>query len=107
MVTDGEFRRSLAPRHLLGLWWIEHTTQTHGYFFHDEETRNDSAQVVGKIRFTGAHPDLTAFKYLKSLTDGTDLVPRQSIRHGPVLRRTLPGTKTSLSSRRFTQTKTT
>ncbi|MGM1015542.1 5-methyltetrahydropteroyltriglutamate--homocysteine S-methyltransferase [Limosilactobacillus fermentum] len=80
VVTDGEFRRSYW--HLDTFWGfggIEHTTQTHGYFFHDEETRNDSAQVVGKIRFTGAHPDLTAFKYLKSLTDGTDLVPRQSI----------------------------
>lgn len=80
VVTDGEFRRSYW--HLDTFWGfggIEHTTQTHGYFFHDEETRNDSAQVAGKIRFTGAHPDLTAFKYLKSLTDGTDLVPRQSI----------------------------
>ena len=80
VVTDGEFRRSYW--HLDTFWGfggIEYTTQTHGYFFHDEETRNDSAQVAGKIRFTGAHPDLTAFKYLKSLTDGTDLVPRQSI----------------------------
>ena len=80
VVTDGEFRRSYW--HLDTFWGfggIEHTTQTHGYFFHDEETRNDSAQVAGKIRFTGAHPDLTAFKYLKSLTDGTNLVPRQSI----------------------------
>ncbi|MCG4778679.1 5-methyltetrahydropteroyltriglutamate--homocysteine methyltransferase, partial [Eggerthella lenta] len=51
----------------------------HGYFFHDEETRADSAQVEGKIRFNGTHPDLEAFKYLKSLTDGTDLIPRQSI----------------------------
>ncbi|MCQ5069046.1 5-methyltetrahydropteroyltriglutamate--homocysteine methyltransferase, partial [Faecalibacillus intestinalis] len=58
---------------------IAHTNPEHGYFFHDEETRADSAQVEGKIRFNGTHPDLEAFKYLKSLTDGTDLIPRQSI----------------------------
>ena len=80
VVTDGEFRRSYW--HLDTFWGfggIKHTTQEHGYFFHAEETRNDSAQVVGKIEFTGEHPDLTAFRYLKSLTDGTNLTPRQSI----------------------------
>ena len=79
-VTDGEFRRSYW--HLDTFWGFEgikHTQQEHGYFFHDEETRADSAQVEGKIRFNGTHPDLEAFKYLKSLTDGTDLTPRQSI----------------------------
>ena len=58
---------------------IKHTTQEHGYSSHDEETRNDSAQVEGKIKFTGDHPDLEAFKFLKSLTDGSDVTPRQSI----------------------------
>lgn len=80
IVTDGEFRRSYW--HLDTFWGfggIKHTKQAHGYFFHDEETRNDSTQVAGKIRFTGDHPDLEAFKYLKSLTDGTDITPRQSI----------------------------
>lgn len=80
IVTDGEFRRSYW--HLDTFWGfggIKHTTQQHGYFFHDEETRNDSAQVESKIRFTGEHPDLAAFKYLKSITDGTDVTPRQSI----------------------------
>ena len=98
VVTDGEFRRSYW--HLDTFWGfggIEHTTQTHGYFFHDEETRNDSAQVAGKIRFTGAHPDLTAFKFLVNRS-----------RHRPsVTPNSTGGTKTSLSSRRFTQTKTT
>ena len=67
IVTDGEFRRSYW--HLDTFWGfggIKHTTQEHGYFFHDEETRNDSAQVEGKIKFTGDHPDLEAFKFLKS-----------------------------------------
>ena len=79
-VTDGEFRRSYW--HLDTFWGFEgiaHTVQAHGYQFHDEETRADSAQVVGKIKFNGTHPDLEAFKYLKSLTDGTGLIPRQSI----------------------------
>ena len=79
-VTDGEFRRSWW--HLDTFWGFEgiaHTNPEHGYFFHDEETRADSAQVEGKIRFNGTHPDLEAFKYLKSLTDGTGLIPRQSI----------------------------
>ena len=80
VVTDGEFRRSYW--HLDTFWGfggIKHTTQARGYLFHDEETRNDSAQVSGKITFTGSHPDLTAFKYLKTLTDGTELIPRQSL----------------------------
>ena len=80
VVTDGEFRRSYW--HLDTFWGfggIKHTTQARGYLFHDEETRNDSAQVSGKIVFTGSHPDLTAFKYLKTLTDGTELIPRQSL----------------------------
>lgn len=80
IVTDGEFRRSYW--HLDTFWGfggIKHTKQEHGYFFHDEETRNDSAQVEGKIEFTGDHPDLEAFKYLKSITDSSDVTPRQSI----------------------------
>lgn len=82
IVTDGEFRRSYW--HLDTFWGfggVKHTKQTHGYFFHDEETRNDSAQVEGKIRFTGEHPDLSSFKYLQKVVDelGADVTPRQSI----------------------------
>lgn len=79
-VTDGEFRRSYW--HLDTFWGfagIKHTKQTHGYFFHDEETRNDSAQVSGKIAYQAGHPDVEAFKFLKKLTAGTDVIPRQSI----------------------------
>ena len=79
-VTDGEFRRSWW--HLDTFWGFEgiaHTNPEHGYFFHGEETRADSAAVTGKVRFNGTHPDLEAFKYLKRLTGGTDLIPRQSI----------------------------
>ncbi|GAA3628277.1 5-methyltetrahydropteroyltriglutamate--homocysteine S-methyltransferase [Lactobacillus hamsteri] len=80
VVTDGEFRRSYW--HLDTFWGfdgISHTTQKQGYLFHDEETRNDSAQVNGKIRFAGDHPDLEAFKFLRNLTKDADVVARQSI----------------------------
>ena len=82
IVTDGEFRRSYW--HLDTFWGfggIKHTKQAHGYFFHDEETRNDSAQVEGKIKFTGKHPDLSSFEYLKKVVDetGANVIPRQSI----------------------------
>lgn len=80
IVTDGEFRRSYW--HLDTFWGfggIKHTKQQHGYLFHNEETRNDSAQVEGKIKFTGDHPDLRAFKFLKSITADSNVTPRQSI----------------------------
>lgn len=80
IVTDGEFRRSYW--HLDTFWGFDgvaHTKQAEGYAFHDEVTRNDSAQVTGKIAFNPNHPDLAAFKFLKELTDGTDLTPRQSL----------------------------
>ncbi|WP_168180729.1 MULTISPECIES: 5-methyltetrahydropteroyltriglutamate--homocysteine S-methyltransferase [Lactobacillus] len=80
VVTDGEFRRSYW--HLDTFWGfdgIAHTTQKQGYLFHDEETRKDSAQINGKIRFAGDHPDLEAFKFLRNLTKGKGVTPRQSI----------------------------
>ena len=80
-VTDGEFRRSWW--HLDTFWGFDgvkkSTQDTGGYQFHDEKTRNESAQVVGEIAFKPGHPDVEAFKFLKTLTDGTDTVPRQSI----------------------------
>ncbi|MEJ6347865.1 5-methyltetrahydropteroyltriglutamate--homocysteine S-methyltransferase [Holzapfeliella sp. He02] len=81
IVTDGELRRSYW--HLDTFWGfdgISHTKQEHGYLFHGVETRNDSAQVSGKIKFNPNHPDLLAFKYLQSLVEHDDeLVARQSI----------------------------
>lgn len=77
-VTDGEFRRSYW--HLDFFWGFEgvsHVTMDHGYFFHGEETRADSARLVGKIRFSG-HPFLAHFKYLKSIA-GEGVVVRQTI----------------------------
>lgn len=81
IVTDGEFRRSYW--HLDTFWGfsgIAHTYADHGYLFHDEETRNDSAQVVGKIAFDPEHNDLKAFKFLNELVqDQPGIIARQSI----------------------------
>lgn len=80
IVTDGEFRRSYW--HLDTFWGfdgIKHTVQDTGYLFHDEETRKDSAQVSGKIAFSGDHPDLEAFKFLRDITKDQAVIPRQSI----------------------------
>lgn len=55
VVSDGEFRRSYW--HLDTFWGfdgINHTQAEYGYFFHNEETRSDSATVVGKV----FHPQL-------------------------------------------------
>lgn len=81
IVTDGEFRRSYW--HLDTFWGfagIKHTKPEHGYFFHDEETRADSAQVIGKISFDPEHHDLKAFKFLHDLVaDHDGITARQSI----------------------------
>lgn len=81
IITDGEFRRSYW--HLDTFWGfngIKHTKPEHGYFFHDEETRADSAQVAGKITFNAQHPDLAAYKFLHELTgEDAEVTARQSI----------------------------
>ena len=80
IVTDGEFRRSYW--HLDTFWGfdgVEHVQAEHGYQFHGLETRKDAVKVVGKIRYKPGHPDVQAFEYLKSLTDGKNVIPRQSI----------------------------
>lgn len=77
-VTDGEFRRSYW--HLDFFWGfdgIEHNVMDHGYFFHGEETRADSARISGKIRFTG-HPFLAHYRFLKQIA-GDDVIARQTI----------------------------
>ena len=66
-VTDGEFRR--AYWHLDFFWGlngVEHTQAKIGYQFHDETTKPDSADVVGKI--TGEnHPFVEHYKFLRDL----------------------------------------
>ncbi|HBN80147.1 MAG TPA: 5-methyltetrahydropteroyltriglutamate--homocysteine methyltransferase [Ruminococcaceae bacterium] len=77
-VTDGEFRRSYW--HLDFMWGFDgigHVEMEHGYFFHGEETRADSARVFGKIRFSG-HPFLKHYQFLQKTVDGRTLT-RQTI----------------------------
>lgn len=65
VVTDGEFRRSYWHLDFFwGLQGVKHVKLEHGYFFHDEETRNDSAQVVGKISGEN-HPFVEHFKFVR------------------------------------------
>lgn len=77
--TDGEFRRSYWHLDFFwGLLGVEHNVMAHGYLFHGEETRADSARLCGKVRFNPEHPFLEHFKFLKSIVaDG--IVPRQTI----------------------------
>jgi len=77
-VTDGEFRRSYW--HLDFFWGfdgVEHVVLEHGYFFHGEETRADSARLSGKIRFS-QHPFLSHYQFLKQ-TAGEGSIARQTI----------------------------
>lgn len=64
-VTDGEFRRSYWHLDFFwGLQGVKHVQLKHGYFFHAEETRNDSAQVEGKISGEN-HPFVNHFKFVR------------------------------------------
>jgi methionine synthase II (cobalamin-independent) len=77
-VTDGEFRRSYW--HLDFFWGfdgVEHNVMEHGYFFHGEETRADSARLCGKIRFT-SHPFLEHYRFLKEAA-GNGVIAKQTI----------------------------
>lgn len=77
-VTDGEFRRSYW--HLDFFWGfdgVEHIVLDHGYFFHGEETRADSARLSGKISFKD-HPFLAHYKYLKQIA-GNEVTARQTL----------------------------
>jgi 5-methyltetrahydropteroyltriglutamate--homocysteine methyltransferase len=77
-VTDGEFRRSYW--HLDFFWGfdgVEHVLLDHGYFFHGEETRADTARLSGKIRFVN-HPFLSHYSFLKKVA-GHDVLARQTI----------------------------
>lgn len=64
-VTDGEFRRSYWHLDFFwGLQGVKHVNLEHGYFFHDEETRNDSAQIIGNISGEN-HPFVEHFKFVQ------------------------------------------
>ncbi len=78
-ISDGEFRRSYW--HLDFFWGfdgVDHVNMGQGYMFHGEETRDDSARLSGKISFSGNHPFLAHFKFLKENV-GDDFDARVSI----------------------------
>lgn len=77
-VTDGEFRRSYW--HLDFMWGfegVEHIVLEHGYFFHGEETRADSARICGNISFKN-HPFLEHYRFLRDFVQDKAQV-RQTI----------------------------
>lgn len=78
VATDGEFRRSWW--HLDFFWGLNGVYKVdlaEGYKFHGEETRAETARLIGKIRFDN-HPFLAHFKFLKSIA-GKDVIARQTI----------------------------
>ena len=79
VITDGEFRRGWW--HLDCRWGFaggEMVSMDKGYFFHDEETRAESARLTSKIAFDPAHPFVEHFKFVQALA-GDDHVARQTI----------------------------
>ncbi|GFH40280.1 5-methyltetrahydropteroyltriglutamate--homocysteine S-methyltransferase [Pseudolactococcus insecticola] len=71
VITDGEFRRSYW--HLDFFWGFDNVAHTHygqGYLFADEETRDDTAVLTGKLGFTAEnHPELAAYAFIKKIAD--------------------------------------
>ena len=71
VVTDGEFRRSYW--HLDNFWGFDGVARIkfgEGYQFAHEETRDDSAHLVGPLGFDATtHPLIREFKFLKAVAD--------------------------------------
>lgn len=66
-VTDGEFRRSWWHLDFMwGLDGVEKATTESGLKFQGIETRNETANITGKIDFS-AHPFIEDYQYLKSI----------------------------------------
>ena len=99
-VTDGEFRRSWW--HLDFLWGLDgverHVMDT-GIAFAAVTTRNEGAQVTGKLGFSG-HPMIEHFMFLKAHTKRTPkmTIPAPSALYGRPI--ATPIDKTGLSEAR-------
>lgn len=77
-ISDGEYRRSYW--HLDFFWGfrgIKRSIAKQGYVFHGEETKPDSAILIGKIRYNPNHPVFNEFVYLTKLVSPNQI--RQSI----------------------------
>ncbi|MGO2082224.1 5-methyltetrahydropteroyltriglutamate--homocysteine S-methyltransferase [Vagococcus sp.] len=78
IVSDGEFRRSYW--HLDFFWGfkgVEHTIMKQGYLFHGEETRADSAKLIGRVAFNPEHAVFQEFTFAQEIAKEVDV--RQSI----------------------------
>ncbi|MEZ5786905.1 MAG: cobalamin-independent methionine synthase II family protein [Xanthobacteraceae bacterium] len=83
-VTDGEFRRA---------WWhfdflkkldgVEGYQAASGIQFHGIETRAEGLRVTGRVGFSGSHPMIEHFKFLKANTKATAkmTIPSPSVLH--------------------------
>ncbi|EAC9448646.1 5-methyltetrahydropteroyltriglutamate--homocysteine methyltransferase, partial [Listeria monocytogenes] len=78
VVSDGEFRRSYWHLDFFwGLAGVEHTLMEQGYLFQGEETRADSARLVGKVAFDPSHPVFDEYRFAAQVAEGVPV--RQSI----------------------------
>ena len=78
LITDGEFRRSWWHFDFFwGLNGVKKSIIKKGYAFHDEETRPETARLVGKISGEN-HPFVEHFKFLYALKNDK-VLPRQTI----------------------------
>ncbi|NLL31147.1 MAG: 5-methyltetrahydropteroyltriglutamate--homocysteine S-methyltransferase [Clostridiales bacterium] len=79
-VTDGEFRRSWWHLDFMwGIYGVEYKKVDRGYLFKGEETRAETAGLYGKVKFTGTHPFLEHYKFLKEVADEEGVEARQTI----------------------------
>ncbi len=71
-ITDGEFRRSWWHLDFLwGLDGVEKHVMDSGVTFAAVNTRNEGAQVTGKLGYGRAHPMIEHFKFLAAHTKRT------------------------------------
>lgn len=78
-ITDGEYRRSWW--HLDFFWYlggVKKTTPEVGYTFSGIATRNESAQLIGKIDGHD-HPFVEHFKFVRDHITKSDAEPKQTI----------------------------
>lgn len=78
VLTDGEFRRSWWHLDFFwGLNGVEKSSLGHGYQFHGESTRPETASIKGRISGS-SHPFVRHFEFLNKLADDNHIA-RQTI----------------------------
>lgn len=77
-ISDGEFRRRYWHLDFFwGLGGVQRSRASQGYVFHGEETKPDSAILVGKVTYNQNHPVFKEFESLKKYVSPDKI--RQSI----------------------------